>query len=128
MPIIQKLTPDEKLCENNYTRTHRRCSDGKYEVALPFKSESSPIFGNSRQQALSRLCQVDRRLKGNVDLNEQYTEFTAAYLYLRLGHMRPISVSSNIPTGAFYLPNHAVIKTSSTSTKLRAMEYLLIVR
>lgn len=62
---------------------------------------------------------MEKRLKGNAELNGQYTDFMDEYL--RLGHMRPISASLNIPPGAFYLPHHAVIKSSSTSTKLRVV-------
>lgn len=117
--VARKLTLDEELCESHYKQTHRRCLDGKYEVSLPFKSNCSPTFGDSRQQALSRLLQVEKRLKANPDLKSQYSEFMDEYL--RLGHMRPIINNTHISRNTFYLPHHAVIKTSSTSTKLRVV-------
>ena len=41
--------------------------------------------------------------------------------YLEMGHMQLAPVESNIPERSFYLPHHAVFKTSSLTTKIRVV-------
>lgn len=103
---MNKLTKDEELCETHFQETHIRKLDGRYSLDLPFKTNNNkpPTFGKSRNQTYMRLIQIERRLRVNPDLKKQYDEF-----------MNTSSQSS------FYLPHHAIIKPSSTSTKLRVV-------
>lgn len=88
-----------------FIMTHVRKLDGRYSVDLPFNTDDKlpPQFGNSRSQTYMRLVQLEREF-----MNE----------YIRLGHMRPISTPS---ISSSYLPHHAIIKPSSSSTKLRVV-------
>lgn len=113
-----KPTKEEEYCELHFQKTHRRKPDGRYVVDLPFKSTSNiPIFGNSKNQAYQRLFQTERRLENNPDLKSQYDDFMKEYLHL--GHMHPVS-SQDTPF-SFYLPHHAILKPTHTSTKLRVV-------
>ena len=38
LPNRDPLSNDEKFCEEHFLTTHRRTSDGRYMVRLPFKS------------------------------------------------------------------------------------------
>lgn len=116
---VKKPTKEDILSETHFQRTHSRKPDGHYSVDLPFKTKDNmpPNFGNTRKMAFMRLYQVERRLNANLELKAQYTEFMNEYI--RLGHMNPIQDA--LPTSAFYVPHHAIIKPSSTSTKLRVV-------
>lgn len=119
VPDIKKPSKEEEDCEYHYQTTHIRMPNGRYGVELPFNlpNNTSPEFGNSRQQALSRLFQVERRLQSNADLKAQYEEFIDEYR--RLGHMQ-LATKTNVGA-SFYLPHHAIIRPSSISTKLRVV-------
>lgn len=96
-----------------------RLPDGHYSVDLPLntKTNTIPEFGNSRNQAFMRLCMLERRLNSNQHLKSQYQAFIDEYLHL--GHMHPTQNSAE--SSVFYLPHHAIVKSSSSSTKLRVV-------
>lgn len=114
----KSLTTDEELCESIFVSTHRRKPDGRYCVDLPFKNidDGKPKFGNSRSRAQSRLLQIERRLQNNLDLQMQYSDFLREYL--QLGHMQPAKETTG---SSFYLPHHAILRPSSSTTKLRVV-------
>lgn len=111
------LTPEEIICETYYNTTVTRREDGRYVVRLPFKKnpESANIDG-SREIAVARLLQMERKFKRDKAFETMYKDFMKEYL--QLDHMRP--VTSNIDN-AYYLPHHAVRKDESTTTKLRVV-------
>lgn len=121
-------SPDDDKCEEVYANTHTRNADGRYCVQLPFKQQP-PLLGASRERAVARFLQVERRLASNQQLRDDYAECINEYL--QLGHMHPVSTSETdhrirLPNGvctqsAYYLPHHAVIKTESSTTKLRVV-------
>lgn len=122
------LSPDDERCEMMYEATYTRTSEGRYCVQLPFKHDP-PMLGLSRDRAVSRFLQVERKLSLNPKLHNDYAKCINEYL--QLGHMRPVSTSEHhqsisLPNGtttytSYYLPHHAVIKTESTTTKLRVV-------
>ena len=115
--ISQKplLSPDEEKCEEIFKKTTTRAKDGKFEVAIPFRSER-PDLGRSNQVALRRLQGQESRLARAPDLNRQYSEFMADYL--AQGHMEEAPNDSPLSS---YLPHHAVVRTSVLTTKLRVV-------
>lgn len=127
----QKVVSCEDLqCESFYNSTHRRLNDGSYEVQLPFKNNpiGSPValFGNSRDAAVSRLVQMERRFARDPILRQNY--ISCIEEYLQMNHMiedfapTPHYTTSQITShNCMYLPHHAVIKESSTTTKLRVV-------
>ncbi|CAB3250437.1 unnamed protein product [Arctia plantaginis] len=72
------LTFDERVCEDIYKTTHSRDSDGRYIVKLPFKITPQEI-GSTRDIALKRLEQLERRLENKPLFSIQHGPFRAAY-------------------------------------------------
>lgn len=114
----KSLSAEEELCESIFVSTYQRKPNGRYCVNLPFKNvdDGQPQFGNSRARAHSRLLQIERRLQSNSDLQLQYNQFLNEYL--QLGHMQPVQKTSG---SSFYLPHHAILRPSSSTTKLRVV-------
>ncbi len=90
--------------------------DGRYAVSLP-RTDSPPDLGDSRRQALSRLLANERTLTARNKLNF-FQDVVREYL--TLDHAEEVP-RSEIDSGSYYLPVHAVMKESSTSTKVRAV-------
>lgn len=112
-----------------YASTYTRNAYGRYCVQLPFR-EDPPILGASRDRAVSRFLQVERKLAGNQQLRKDYVDCMQEYI--QLGHMQLIQTQPEIdnqitfPNGkttfkSYYIPHHAVIKSDSTTTKLRVV-------
>lgn len=115
---VTNLTKEEKMCQEFYSETVRRNRDGKYVTRLPFKA-SDVGLGRSRHIAVATLLQMEKSEYAKC-INE----------YLELGHMELARESDealiSIEGGekcykCYYLPHHAVIKSSSTTTKLRVV-------
>lgn len=126
--VTPRLSMNDEKCEQLYHTTHTRNSDGRYIVQLPFM-EDPPILGTSRDRAVSRFLQVERKLSSNPKLRDDYAKCINEYL--ELGHMHPVCITESElihhrPDGtstqrSYYLPHHAVIKEESTTTKLRVV-------
>lgn len=122
-------SPEDAECELIYAQTHSRDSHGRYCVNLPFKNNQPPMLGPSRDRAVSRFLQIERKLSANDQLRTDYAKCINEYL--QLGHMRPVTTTEaqhkiTHPNGSvtytsYYLPHHAVIKSDSTTTKLRVV-------
>lgn len=116
-PRIQ--TKPEIECEKHFQNTHRRLSNGRYEVKIPFKKHPQTHLGESEKMAIARLLQVERRLSRDPVLRESYISFMREYK--QLGHMEIMTREDEATTPSYYLPHHAVIKEDSTTTKLRVV-------
>lgn len=116
----RKRTPEEEQCQQHFKRTVRRRKDGRYEVQFPFKNENRPQLGNSKKAAMARFFQIERGFASNDKLRQAYT--TCIDEYIALGHMTEISAERELLDGDHYfIPHHAVVKESSTTTKLRVV-------
>ncbi|XP_046811213.1 uncharacterized protein LOC124420875 [Lucilia cuprina] len=100
----------EKQCEQHFEENFKTLTDGKFEVKLPFKNEQNKL-GNSTIIA-------KRKLEKNKELRLEYNEFLKKYL--EMGHMELIKNNSYMNSG-YYLPHHCVLRTESTTTKLRVV-------
>jgi len=113
----ESYTIEERACKQHFFKNVQRDDDGRFIVALPFKGELK--LGNSYDRALRRFMSLERRLQADKNLKSDYVKFMNQYI--ELGHMS-IANSVNIAANqSYYLPHHAVIKESSTSTKLRVV-------
>ncbi|GFW89572.1 uncharacterized protein LOC103569155 [Trichonephila clavipes] len=80
------FTNEEIACENHFKRTHTRDSTSRFVVNFPFR-DSSDELGSSRDTAMHRLQQIERRFS-KKSLSNQYHKFMNDYL--KLGHMELI--------------------------------------
>lgn len=114
----RNLTKEERLCEDIYNETHKRTKDGKYIVKLPFKKENleSPE-GNTRNIALQRLLQLERRFKRQPKLKAEYVKVIEDYL--ELGHLEEVPEKQIHSRKSVYMPHHPVIRDDKETTQTR---------
>lgn len=116
---IRNLTKDEEKCEKIYKETHERDKEGRYIVKLPFKSEETlSQKGNTRDTALKRLNQLNRKFCKSPELKKAYTEVIEEYI--TMGHMKLIP-KNEIKNDSVYLPHHAVVRQDKETTKTRVV-------
>ena len=113
------LNPDDTLCESLFQSSVHKLSDGRYCVDLPFKSGSDPIMGTSADIALRRFLNLEKKLERNPELKSEYHKTMQEYLDSR--YMIPASPESEPLGKSYVLPHHAVLKMSSTTTKVRVV-------
>lgn len=118
-PNTKSLTNEEIQCEEHFKNTHMRQTDGRYTVDLPFKDVHNKNIGDTKQIALNRLLQMERRFKHKPEFHEEYCKFMKQYL--SQGHMEPVPEKERELVNTYYLPHHAVVRLFSTSTKLRVV-------
>lgn len=122
---VEEYTPkcsytiEEKACEDHFINTFRRNEDGRFVVKLPFKTQFETRLGESKGMALKRFYNLERKLRRQPALKQQYSDFIEEYL--ALGHMKIVPAEREAITPNFYLPHHAVLKESSLTTKLRVV-------
>jgi hypothetical protein len=114
------FTPEEQLAEQHFTSTHSRLTSGRYSVELPWKNPR-PTIGSSRETALRRFKQLEKRLQTNPEYQQEYTKFMREYS--DLNHMSPCSIDNvlNCKGPVYYIPHHFVLKSDSTTTKFRVV-------
>ncbi|XP_058446110.1 uncharacterized protein LOC131427162 [Malaya genurostris] len=112
------LSIEEENCEMLYRNTTTRNEGGRYVVRLPTNSAIIGMLGESKSAALHRFNLLERRLEKNKELKKAYHDFMNEYI--QLNHMELVPQEAE-HEGGFYLPHHPVLKTSSSTTKLRVM-------
>jgi len=117
LPPIKHLNPEERLCEKHFSNNHTRDENGRFVVRLPFTPLINQL-GSSRDQAVSRLFQLERRFRRFPERKQQYVQFMREYE--KLHHMVKVQNCESDPAN-FYLPHHFVVKEDSSSTKLRVV-------
>ena len=102
-----------------FDRTTTRDDNGRYTVRLPKKEDVFGELGASRNTAIASFLNLEKSFTKNPHLAAEYNKFLKEYE--DLGHMTKVSPFSGPESGAYYLPHHAVIKESSTTTKVRVV-------
>ena len=113
------LSAEEFYVTKHFEEHHARTADGKFIVPLPMKQEAG-ILGESRSTAVKRFLSLERSLNSKGQFN-QFSEVIQEYF--DMGHAEQVPPSSThlSPEHTFYLPMHAVRKSSSSTTKIRAV-------
>ncbi|GBO31912.1 hypothetical protein AVEN_258181-1, partial [Araneus ventricosus] len=118
VPQTHPLTSLERSCEEYFKETHSRDKDGRYIVRLPFNSCPTQL-GQSKQTAIRRLFSIERHLSCDPEKYNRYRQFMNEYL--KLNHMIVVPESELDKPNSYYLPHHAVLRDSSSTTKLRVV-------
>ncbi|XP_049279325.1 uncharacterized protein LOC125761836 [Anopheles funestus] len=119
VPDVPKLAKEEMACEEHFLSTYNRDETGRFVVRLPFKDTLQQL-NSCRALAQKRFLMLERRLARHPDLQNQYKEFI--HEYEELGHCHEIHEAQDPPQQrAYYLPHHAVLRPSSSSTKCRVV-------
>lgn len=105
IPKTRLWTADEQRAEDIFVATHRRETNGRYTVNIPFACNKKPL-GDSARTAKACFFGVERRLHREPSL---FIEYKAVFdNYRALHHMvlapaRPID-----PALTYYIPHHAI--------------------
>nr|XP_029714150.1 uncharacterized protein LOC109417500 [Aedes albopictus] len=86
---VPRRTQEEQDCEEHFQATFSRDSEGRYVVRLPKRTGFEQMIGESRNTALRRLLQLERRLAKDSNLRKGYNE--AMQTYLELNHMTELT-------------------------------------
>jgi len=111
-------TAEEILCEEHFKKHTARYDTGRYIVRLP-QREGQGRLGESYEQAKRRFHQLGRRFQEHPDLQQAYSEFMQEYE--ELGHTNQINEDTSSTQEWYYLPHHAVFKSSSSTTRTRVV-------
>lgn len=113
VPKAQFPDPSDVFCENHFKETHSRDDQGRFVVRIPFLPDATPL-GSNEKTAYSCLRRLENRLSRNPELNEKYQECLSEYI--TLNQMSPTNKKCT-----YLLPHHAVVKESSSTTKVRVV-------
>lgn len=114
------FTFDETQCEQHFLDHVSRTPQGRFVVGLPFREQVVNKLGESREIALKRFLNLEKRFKRDPVLKDQYSRFMSEYQ--SLGHMRRVNVSPDEESFSFYLP-HSVYKNFDKVSKIRVVFY-----
>lgn len=116
---IHTTTPldEAKETENHFCSTYIRNESGRFILKLPFKDNYN--LGCSYDMARKRFFSLEKSMSQNENLKGRYIEFLNEYE--ALGHMTRIETPSKIHTECYYMPHHAMLRSSSLTTKLRVV-------
>ncbi|XP_058810473.1 uncharacterized protein LOC131675492 [Phymastichus coffea] len=120
VPVAPKsLKPQDEVCEKLFAETHKRTTDGRFQVRLPLNSEPPRVADETRRVALGSLQHLLRRFSRDPTLQQAYTDFMETYI--KLGHMIPVPRSEIKNTRAWYHPHHPVITGTAEKPKIRVV-------
>jgi hypothetical protein len=113
------LTDEEKACERHFELNTRRLETGGYELRLPL-SDRADKLGDSYDTAKEKFLTLQQKLLKQSQLKKAYSDFLEEYV--QLGHMSPLcEADAKKESPSFYVPHHAVLKETSSTTKLRVV-------
>lgn len=110
--------PDDLRCKEVFSKSIQQRDDGHLTVDLPFRHEEQPIIGPSRNIALKRFLNLEKKLSANEELKREYHKTMQDYI--DSGHMK-ITSQNHAKNREYYLPHHAIFKESSSTTKVRVV-------
>ncbi|XP_046976460.1 uncharacterized protein LOC124542567 [Vanessa cardui] len=112
-------TPEERKCEEIYKATTTRTEEGRYIVKLPTKTNTLlSTEGKTRDIALRRLNQLEKRFEKDRGLKEEYIKVMEEYKDME--HMEEVP-QHEINNPSVYLPHHAIVKNKKETTKVRTV-------
>ncbi|XP_031638866.1 uncharacterized protein LOC116350989 [Contarinia nasturtii] len=111
------LTQEHQECVEYVNKTIKRLENGQMMVSLPFNMnpKHENFLGNSKQMALRRFYQIEKRFSRDQLYKQRYFEEIQGYL--DLGHMSLCNDSND----GYVLPHHAIVRENRTTTKQRTV-------
>ncbi|XP_070515872.1 uncharacterized protein [Cardiocondyla obscurior] len=109
----------EVECEKHFMNTVETDESGRYTVQLPVRAGALASLGSSRDIAIRRFCNLEKRMARDGQFRQAYVRFMTEYA--NLGHMRIIKSREIDKPGAVYLPHHGVCKGGNAGAKLRVV-------
>ncbi|XP_052752368.1 uncharacterized protein LOC128200991 [Galleria mellonella] len=114
------LSKSELSCENYMNASYCRSPEGRMVVPLTFVDpQAKPKFCNSREIALKRLLNLERKFKTNPLFRTAYVKFMDDYF--QSGHMEEVEPPSSNDGNFYYIPHHGVMRPDSATTPLRTV-------
>lgn len=110
------LSPEERSVVQHFHDNHYKAPEGLFVVPLPRRLNVGSV-GESRSQAVRRFLSLERTLIAKGQFGEVDCVMRE---YFELGHAEEVPLNDlNKPESS--LPMHVVYKSSSTTTKVRAV-------
>ncbi|XP_077548072.1 uncharacterized protein LOC144160779 [Haemaphysalis longicornis] len=103
------------LCE---FKRNVKLKEGRYEVAFPWKDNGGRLDDN-KTQAMKRLLALGTKLRRHPEFGQQYDSTIRSYM--TLGHAERVKEIGPSSFPVYYMPHHAVIRSESTTTKVRVV-------
>ena len=118
-PAVQQLifSAEEKTVVQHFKETHTRNDFGRFVVPLLIKEGADPL-GETRALAVRRFYLLDRSLRSNGKF-DAFVEVMSEYFGQTHAEQVPPGNVSKPCHEVYYLPIHAVHKSTSMTTKLR---------
>lgn len=114
------LSKSELSCENHMEVSYCRNPEGRMVVPLTFADpQEKPRFSNSREIALKRLLNLERKFNLNPQFRTAYVNFMDDYQ--KCGHMEEVVPPSSCDGPFYYIPHHGVLRPDSVTTPLRTV-------
>ena len=114
------LTPDERQAEST-TRQYIRHVNGRFEVAIPWKTEEPPGVKSNRVQAECRLRSLARSLQRRPDVQVRYAKVLEDYLHKSYIRMLTAQEECSGATDEWLLPHVPVVREDKATTKVRVV-------
>lgn len=99
------LSEEHKQAEEIFVKTHYRDSENRFVAQIPLKASINEL-GSSREIALKRFYQLERRFARQPEVRAEYVKFMRNYE--SSGHMT--LCTRNPINETYYIPHHAVLK------------------
>ncbi|XP_047985218.1 uncharacterized protein LOC125225512 isoform X2 [Leguminivora glycinivorella] len=114
------LSKSELSCENQMENSYCRSPEGRMVVPLTHVDpQDKPRFSNSREIALKRLLNLERKFKLNPQFRTAYVNFMDDYL--SCGHMEEVGPPVASEGQFYYIPHHGILRPDSVTTPLRCV-------
>jgi hypothetical protein len=88
----------------------------RYTVGVPWKA-NRPKFPDNRKQAMSRLCNTERKLEKDKFIQGEYQKTIESYI--EKGYLKRVTEEESPPPEVWYLPHFPVVRMDKTSTKVK---------
>ncbi|CAH2109317.1 unnamed protein product [Euphydryas editha] len=116
--IFPEKFPEHEYCEKLFNET-TKLENNKFQVSLPIKVPLQQVnseLGESFHLAYVRFINLEKRLRTDSALFQQYKNFIDQYIELNHGEYFDINSYDMSKDPVYFLPHHAVIKRNAVES------------